>query len=92
MSARYLDMLTYYIIPELLRQNVLPEVSWMQVGAPPNIGSSVNVSKVKSLMTGLSPVISRFRGHQGLLISHQWISGSGICKIQRLSISSTNYI
>ena len=38
-SARYLDMLTHYSIPELQRQNALSEVVWMQDGSPPEVGS-----------------------------------------------------
>ena len=40
-SIRYLDMLTYYAIPELQLQNALYEVVWMQDGVPPHVGSSV---------------------------------------------------
>ena len=40
-SARYLDMLTHYTIPELKRQNTLFEVMSNQDGASPHVGSSV---------------------------------------------------
>ena len=76
-SARYLDMLIHYAIPKLQRQNVLSEVVCMQASDPPHVGSSVKRLLSQQFVTELSPVISRFRGHQGLLISHQWIPGCG---------------
>ena len=40
-SARYLDTLTHFAIPELQRQNSLSKGVWMQDSAPPHVGSSV---------------------------------------------------
>ena len=37
-SARYLGMLTHYVISETQLQNALSEVVWMQDGTPPHIG------------------------------------------------------
>ena len=76
-NACYLDMLTYYAIPELQRQNALSEFVWMQDGDPPHVGFSVKRLLINSLVAELSPVISRFHIHQRLLISHQRISGYG---------------
>ena len=80
MIARYLNMLAHYAFPELQRQNALSQVEWIKVGAPPHVRSSVNhlLNQTNSLETESSPVISRFRGHQGLLISQQWIYGCGV--------------
>ena len=43
-------------------------------------------------MTELSSVISRFHGHQDLLISQQWIPGCGDMWNPKCIISSANYI
>ena len=50
-SARYLDMLTHYAIPELQRQNALSEVLWMQDGAHSHVGSSVKGLLSQSFVT-----------------------------------------
>ena len=48
------------------------------------------VNRLLSQQFGDRVLIFRFRGEQGLLISHQWISGCGDCEMQ--SVLSTNFI
>ena len=40
-SARYLDKLTHYAIPELQLENALSEIEWMQDGTHPHVEPSV---------------------------------------------------
>ena len=73
-KACYLDILTHYAIPDLQRQNALSEVVWMQDVTSPHVGPSVK--RLLSQQFGdrvFSKSSIRFRGHQDILISHQWI-------------------